>query len=255
MPDWTWQPVARPIVSALPPSTGKRLVLRFAAALSRIPGLIQWFGQLRPPGALRRELFGAPMASPVFVAAGIDLTGETLAALSQLGVGAVEVGPAETSADIEHIAQALDRVHLQEGVQVWVRLRVADTRLSVSAIGPLAGRANALVIDSELPAGMAAVDLRRMFGGAVLRVERLDQPATDDGWDGVLVEGTTAQLLESAAHRSGPTKVMFCVATDGAPADLAALALSGANAVGLSGSRLAEEGPGFAGRINAALLA
>jgi hypothetical protein len=251
MPDWTWHPIAGPVMRFLPPRQARRMVVATAATLGRAGGLVQWFGQLKPPPILRRELFGAGLASPVFVAAGVDPIGKALTGLAQLGVGAVEIRTAVGAADLAAIA----RPALPADVQLWLRIRPFDWPAVCAARPSVDGHVRALVVETDGPAAVPLADIRRAFGGPVLQFRRADQSVDPDGWDGVVLEGTTEQLRNRLLDEETRPGVVLCTATDGTPADLAELVALGADAVGITGATLIREGPALAARINAALYA
>ncbi|WP_409343712.1 hypothetical protein [Paenibacillus sp. MBLB4367] len=96
MPDWSYQTLFRPLLFRLPARTARDLTLGAMGALSRFPGgalVIRTLGHAELPSILGTEIAGIPLRSPVGLSGGLDVHGTGRKALSQFGIGYVEIGP------------------------------------------------------------------------------------------------------------------------------------------------------------------
>jgi dihydroorotate dehydrogenase len=97
MPDWTYEPLFRPILFRLPPARSRDLTLRALGCLARTPGgpaAIGFLGHMDPPANLATELAGIRFPGPVGLGAGLDADARAFAALARFGFGFIEAGPA-----------------------------------------------------------------------------------------------------------------------------------------------------------------
>lgn len=190
MPDWSYRPVLRPLLFRLPPDVARDRTLAAIAALAARPGggaVIDALGHLRAPAGIGRAVLGTTVASPVGLAAGLDVGAVAPAALGRFGFGWLEVGPVAAApsmvapavrdvaggalcfpdglpaAPAEGVVRRLTARRPPPGVRLFVRLRgptgpSADDPAAWSAdVARLAARfaagADALVV--EAPPGLA----------------------------------------------------------------------------------------------------
>src|SRR5436305_8429513 len=96
MPDWSYQPIFRPLVKLLGPTAGRRLLLGGLGAVARLPGgrsLIELLGHARPSRASAFRKAGLEFPCRVGIACLVDGQLACPAGLVRLGIGALEVGP------------------------------------------------------------------------------------------------------------------------------------------------------------------
>src|ERR1700680_983576 len=117
MPDWTYQPIFRPLLRLLTPRAGRRLVLGGLGLGARSPGgrwLIEVLGHMRPPEELAFEKHGRRFPSRVGIGCLVDGQLFCPEALVRLGIGALEVGPIGTApfaaAEVVQIDRAADGI-------------------------------------------------------------------------------------------------------------------------------------------------
>jgi dihydroorotate dehydrogenase len=164
MPDWTYQPIFRPLLRLLAPRAGRRLILGGLGLIARTPGgswLIEGLGHMRPPGELAFENHGRRFPSRVGIGCLVD--GQLLCpeALVRLGIGALEVGPIATApfaaAEIVQLDRAAESIAIHHAgvrrsqAEILKRLRAASG-VGVPLFVRLAG------------SDERAVDIGRQFG-------------------------------------------------------------------------------------------
>ena len=96
MPDWSYQPLFRPLLFRLPPATARDLTLGAIGRLAELPlgsAVIRFMGHMEPPDTLKRTAFGLAFPGPAGLGAGLDAHVVALPALAQFGFGFLEVGP------------------------------------------------------------------------------------------------------------------------------------------------------------------
>ncbi|WP_309118839.1 hypothetical protein [Paenibacillus sp.] len=96
MPDWSYHPLFKPLLFALPPERARKLTLSAIGAVGRLPGgpfLIRTLGHLETPEAMSVDLLGLRFDCPVGLGGEVDPHGEARVALSQFGFGYLEIGP------------------------------------------------------------------------------------------------------------------------------------------------------------------
>ncbi len=96
MPDWSYHPIFKPLLFALPPERARRYTLRAIGAVGRMPGgafLIRTLGHLETPPEASATLWGLRFDCPVGLGGEVDPRGEARTALSQFGFGYLEIGP------------------------------------------------------------------------------------------------------------------------------------------------------------------
>src|SRR5690348_11864658 len=96
MPDWSYQPLFRRLLFALPSEVSRDVTMGAMGALARLPLgplAIEAFGHMAPPDVLRRVVSGLDLPSPVGLGAGLDPNLVGLPALARFGFGYLEIGP------------------------------------------------------------------------------------------------------------------------------------------------------------------
>lgn len=115
MPDWSYHPLFKPIVSRLPGSMGREFIHRGMSFIASVPGgsrLIEFLGHMTPSSHLKRDILGIPVASPIGLSGKVDpqLTGTR--AFSHLGFGFIEIGPVTLEPHLERYASFQDEQSL-----------------------------------------------------------------------------------------------------------------------------------------------
>ncbi|HEV2061548.1 MAG TPA: quinone-dependent dihydroorotate dehydrogenase, partial [Solirubrobacteraceae bacterium] len=89
-----WDRLLRPLLFRLPAETAHVIAFRSLSLVLRLPPLRALVARLLPPRdpALRTEVFGRTLSSPLGLAAGFDKDAAGFRALTALGFGFVEVG-------------------------------------------------------------------------------------------------------------------------------------------------------------------
>ncbi|MEM7030369.1 MAG: dihydroorotate dehydrogenase [Chloroflexota bacterium] len=96
MPDWSYQPIFRPLLFRLPPEFARDITLGAMGRLGRLPlggAVISFMGHMQPDGRLKQTHCGIPFPTGVGLGTGIDVNAMALEALSKFGFGFIEVGP------------------------------------------------------------------------------------------------------------------------------------------------------------------
>src|SRR5690606_17158825 len=96
MPDWSYRTLFRPLLFRMDPRTARAITLGAMGAVGRMPGgrlLIKTLGHAELPSLLSSALGTLPVSSPVGLGGRVDPEGLGHRALSQLGVGWIELGP------------------------------------------------------------------------------------------------------------------------------------------------------------------
>lgn len=107
MPDWSYHPLFKPIVSRLPSSIGREFIHRGMSYIASVPGgsrLIEFLGHMAPSPHLKQDFLGISLACPVGLSGKVDpqLTGTR--AFSHLGFGFIEIGPITLEPKLERHA-------------------------------------------------------------------------------------------------------------------------------------------------------
>jgi dihydroorotate dehydrogenase len=130
MPDWTYQPIFRPLLHLLRPKAGRQLVLGGMGIVAWLPGgrwLIEFLGHTQPAAEMAFEKRGRRFPSRVGIGCLVD--GQLLcpAALVRLGIGVLEVGPISlhpsTAPEIVRCDWEAQRIEVR---QAGVRRSLAD---------------------------------------------------------------------------------------------------------------------------------
>jgi dihydroorotate dehydrogenase len=174
MPDWTYQPVFRPLLRLLAPKAGRLLILGGLGLIARSPGgcwLIEGLGHMRPPGDLAFEKRGRRFPSRVGIGCLVD--GQLLSpeALVRLGIGALEVGPIGTAPfsvpELVQIDRAAERITIHHAgvrrsqAEILKRLTAAS-RVGVPLFVRLAG-SHETAVDIGGQAGLQETSLADAF--------------------------------------------------------------------------------------------
>jgi dihydroorotate dehydrogenase len=96
VPDWSYQPVFRPLLFRLSAPLARDLALGAMGRLARVPlgpAVIDFLGHMGPPPGIGRRVLGLDLASPLGLAAGLDPAAQALPALARFGFGFLELGP------------------------------------------------------------------------------------------------------------------------------------------------------------------
>jgi len=96
MPDWSYQPIFRPLLFRLAPARARRWTLKAIGAVARAPGgafVIRTLGHLETPEESALERWGLRFDCPIGLGGEVDPHGEAQRALAQFGFGYLEVGP------------------------------------------------------------------------------------------------------------------------------------------------------------------
>lgn len=155
MPDWSYQPLLRPLLFRLPAAVARDGTLHAIAALAATPfgpSAIDALGHMGAPEGIGRAAIGGRVASPIGLSAGFDSGAIAPAALGRFGFGWLEVGPvafdppdaASPTRDVPHgairfpaglpaadahvVARRLADRRPPPGVRLAVRLRGAGWR-------------------------------------------------------------------------------------------------------------------------------
>jgi len=95
MPDWTYQPLRRPMGALLGVRRSRLAALGLVAALTRIPGgrwVVAGLGHTAPPAEAAGRVAGVDLVARVGASVGPGVARDALRALPALGAGLVEVG-------------------------------------------------------------------------------------------------------------------------------------------------------------------
>ncbi|ALC90503.1 dihydroorotate dehydrogenase [Bacillus sp. FJAT-18017] len=96
MPDWSYHPLFKPLLTKLPPAVGREFIHRGMSLLSSNPlgeRLIEFLGHMSPSRTLQKHFFDTEFSTPVGLAGAIDPELSGLKAFQNLGFGFIEVGP------------------------------------------------------------------------------------------------------------------------------------------------------------------
>ena len=100
MPDWTYQPIFKPLLFRLPSRKARDIMLGAVSGLANMPmgtRLLDFMGHMHPHGSLAVKGAGIEWPCRVGIGAGLALDAGTIVAFSHFGVGHIEVGPVTVS--------------------------------------------------------------------------------------------------------------------------------------------------------------
>lgn len=100
MPDWSYQPIFKPLLFQLPRRQARNLTLAvtgFVAKLPLGPRLLAFMGDMHPHRAHALQVFNLEFAGRVGLGAGLAFDRGTILAFSEFGLGHIEVGPITVS--------------------------------------------------------------------------------------------------------------------------------------------------------------
>ncbi|TMD39610.1 MAG: hypothetical protein E6I88_11840 [Chloroflexi bacterium] len=142
MPDWSYQPLLKPLTAWLPARVRRSLAIRGLQALATVPGgplLVDFLGRMTPDPSIQSTIVGQVFQSPIGLGGGVDPDALAIGSLGRFGVGFVEVGPYHigdarrtsilaaplvSGAHPELLARRLSR--RPAGIPVWLRLVVRE---------------------------------------------------------------------------------------------------------------------------------
>lgn len=96
MPDWSYHPLFKPLLTRMPGNFGREFIHRGMSAITRVPGgkaFIEFLGHMSPSNKLSRDVFGLTFDSPLGLSGKIDPQISGIDAFPQLGFGLIEIGP------------------------------------------------------------------------------------------------------------------------------------------------------------------
>jgi dihydroorotate dehydrogenase len=100
MPDWTYQPIFKPLFFRLPSRTARDVMLAAVGNLANMPfgtRILDFMGHMHPHGSLAVNEAGIEWPTRVGIGAELAFTDGTILAFSHFGVGHIEVGPVTVS--------------------------------------------------------------------------------------------------------------------------------------------------------------
>lgn len=103
MPDWSYHPLFKPLLFALPAKFARQITLHGIQAVQNLPGgrfIIELLGGMKPSESLRRVVAGVEFPSMVGMSGLVDPNATATAALSHFGFGFVIVGPIKTTHEL-----------------------------------------------------------------------------------------------------------------------------------------------------------
>lgn len=242
MPDWSYQPLFRPVLDRMSAGDAHRTVLRALGGLgahSFGPALIALFGHTRPARSLRRNVWGITFPGPVGLAAGLDPAAEALPALARFGVGFVEVGPvtlepvvaaSEPERLFERAAIAIPEPWANPGVAALLKRLVAAGEQPVPIGARLAHRPGADALEA---ADERCTLIRRLAPAVDFFVLETNAVGTG-GWSPEEWQTHLQHIHEFAASFPMPRPLLVCVSPERAAEELELL-LEPAIALGITG--------------------
>jgi dihydroorotate dehydrogenase len=293
MPDWSYRPLFKPWMLRCPGFSHAFVLrkMRLIGASALLYRIIDLMGHMRPPAAMRREVAGIRVASPLGMSAVIDPGGRAYRAFERFGYGFVEIGPvsvdgaARASVTTRREERALAGPCGAVAVDVALRelqkqtprvgarrlVRVTSPAQRDEASGPLtafatlAPYADGFLVDAALAAGAAgsgkpwglivrladAAELRETHGAPLLVVDP-DAPDTP-AWTPADRERGRAAVTD-LRRRFPDTAILYAAGGIECPRDALAFLDAGADLITLSHG-FVFTGPGTPKRINEAIAA
>lgn len=176
MPDWSYHPLFKPLLSRLSGSAGREFIHRGMDMIASVPGGkqgIEFLGHMKPSPTIGKKLFNCTFSSPIGLSGKIDPLLSGTKAFSYLGFGFIEVGPvsldpydSKGTARFDHqtgtiffprplesigIDQTVKRLKKQKlTIPLFIRLNIGSTENMEDLIKlskPLTPYADAFVID------------------------------------------------------------------------------------------------------------
>lgn len=246
VPDWTYQPLRRPLGLLLGPRRSLRLALAALSSLARLPGgaaVIAGLGHTHPPPPARWHAAGLDCLSPAGTTVGVGVAAESLPALPPLGAGLIEVGPVVP----DQVAALKSALRRRRG-PVLARLPAADAVAMASELAPFV---SAVVVDIEPPDQSAIAHLSAALEIPVLAGVRPEDAGTAPAGVGLVLRQAGADDVR--ALRGGHPVVI--VTTSNPSIEHAAdLVAAGAQAVLATQEAVIAAGPGWFHRATSAVL-
>lgn len=134
MPDWSYDPLLKPLTAWLPTPARRALALGGLRAVAALPGgpvVVDFLGDMKPDPSLVIAPYAKPLRSPIGLGGGVDPDALAIGALGRFGFGFVEVGPYAIGATT---GRGMVPPPLSMGLQPYqlgTRLRSRPSQLSV----------------------------------------------------------------------------------------------------------------------------
>lgn len=100
MPDWSYQPIFKPLLFRMPARAARDLTLAVTGSLAKFPlgpKILDFIGDMRPHPRLAVDAIGLQFASRAGLGAGLAFDSASIIAFSHFGLGHIEVGPVTVS--------------------------------------------------------------------------------------------------------------------------------------------------------------
>lgn len=289
MPDWSYRPLFKPWMLRWPRFSHALVLrkMRLIGASALLYRIIDLMGHMRPPAAMRREVAGIRVASPLGMSAVIDPCGRAYRAFERFGYGFVEIGPVaiDGAARASVTTRRGERALAGPCGAVAIDAALAELRTQTPRVGArrlvrvtstaqpdastpdvaftaLAPYVDAFLVDAALAADAArsgrpwglivrladAAGLRETHGAPLLVIDP-DTPA----WTPADRERGLAAVADLRARFPG-TAILYAAGGVECPRDALAFLDAGADLISLSHG-FVFTGPGTPKRINEAIAA
>ena len=289
MPDWSYRPLFKPWMLRCP-RFSHALVLRKMRLIGASPALyriIDLMGHMRPPAAMRREVAGIAVASPLGMSSAIDPRGRAFRAFERFGYGFLEIGPVALDGaasasltarrderalagscggvTVDGALAALRSQPPRVGARRLVRVTSpadGDLAPAPAALAALAPHVDAVLVDTALAASAAASGkpwglIVRLADSAALRVTHDAPLLVVDPDMAVWTPADRERGLAAVAdlrRRFPDTAILYAAGGVECPRDALAFLDAGADLISLSHG-FVFTGPGTPKRINEAIAA
>lgn len=207
MPDWSYHPLFKPIVSRLPGSMGREFIHRGMSFIASVPGgsrFIEFLGHMAPSNHLKRDFLGIPIASPVGLSGKVDPQLNGTRAFSHLGFGFIEIGPVilephlgrHTSFQNEQIffPNPLESIGLEKTIRKLQQIQTYDKPLFIRIGKTDSLKEFFLLIESLIPFsdGIIIED--------ALNIEQFEELKASHGNTRILLSMPATKVKESKAY-------------------------------------------------------
>ncbi|MGM7701412.1 dihydroorotate dehydrogenase [Pseudalkalibacillus sp. Hm43] len=291
MPDWSYHTFFKPLLFNLKPAKARSITLNMMNTLISIPygyRIIEFFGHMASSPAIRKNVCGVEVESPVGLSGQVDPKLQGISALSNLGFGYIEVGPItidpvhEPEIKLHQEYNTIEYSHLQENtgfthveevlsnrklkIPVLFRIGEASLQDTLKIIHKLKKYADWFVLDTSFHAETLA-EIKEAAGKPILvNVEKQHEIDHSIEWiDGFYIpEGKKVEQsnhvgpleldhhLERIHQLQSYEKSIIVSGGIHEPADAITLMGAGADLVQIH-SGFIFSGPGLPKRINEAL--
>ncbi len=192
MPDWSYHTFFKPLLFKLKPAKARSVTLQMMNTLVSIPygyRIIEFFGHMASSPAIRKNVCGVEVASPVGLSGQVDPKLQGISALSNLGFGYIEIGPVTSnpvkepkiklhqqnnSIEYSHLQENRGLTHVEEvlsntDIKVPVLIRVGESSLqeTLKIIHTLRQYADWFVLDTACDPALLA-EIKEAVGKPVL---------------------------------------------------------------------------------------